>query len=120
MTKKDKFIIVVLTIVTLGFCWLFWYLKNKKHQRILSGKQNISVSQNKINSLVDLLGGRENITSAKASGSRLFIVVDKKESVKASQIMNNKLATGVFMSSNKITLIMGEYAASYAEQLSNN
>ncbi|QBF34537.1 PTS sugar transporter subunit IIA [Mycoplasmopsis phocirhinis] len=120
MTKKDKFLVVILTIFTLGFCWLYWYLKNKKHQQILTGKQQITLSQNKVDELISLLGGKQNISDVSASGSRLFIVVDKKDLVKANQIMNNKLASGVFMSSNKITLIMGEYAQTYAQQLTNN
>ncbi|MBU4689731.1 PTS sugar transporter subunit IIA [Mycoplasma zalophidermidis] len=118
MTKKDKFIITMLTIFTLGFCWLYWSQKNKKQALVLQGKENVKISFNQSNELVNLLGGDGNILNLEAKGSKLIIEVLNKENVMLAKILEKNIATGAFVNTNKVTLIMGEHATAYAKSMS--
>ncbi|AIA29444.1 PTS sugar transporter subunit [Mycoplasmopsis californica] len=116
MTKKDKFNLVLLTIFTLGFCWLHWYLRNKKRKNIILGKKDLNISDAKSDELISLLGGVDNIISLSAKGSKLIVEVSDKNIVNVNQIKSKKIASGIMISTSKITLIMGEQAHSYAQK----
>ncbi|WP_029608811.1 hypothetical protein [Mycoplasma simbae] len=117
MTKKDKFILAILTILTLGFCWLHWHLQNKKTQAIKQGKANYKLNNHEASLLCELLGSKDNIAFVEAKGSKLIVQIKDKNSVQLKQIIAKKLASGAFMNTDKVSLIVAEKAQSYAQAL---
>lgn len=117
MTKKDKFKIVILTIFTLGFCWLHWYRINKKHQNLVQGKIDADINQREIDELIRFIGGLDNITDVSSSGSKLKIFFKNSQLIDSKSIIDNKLATGAFVSSDSITLIIGVKSSAYMNAL---
>ncbi|BAW18061.1 hypothetical protein MBVG596_0157 [Mycoplasmopsis bovigenitalium] len=117
MTKKDKFKIVILTIFTLGFCWLHWYRINKKHQNLVQGKIDADINQREIDELIRFIGGLDNINDVSSSGSKLKIFFKNSQLIDSKSIIDNKLATGVFVSSDSITLIVGVKSSAYVNAL---
>ncbi|MBZ4195543.1 PTS transporter subunit EIIB [Mycoplasma tauri] len=110
MTKKDKFIIVILTIFTIGFCWLYWKLKAKKIQKNKRGEINKLDSSVDIEQLINFLGTRKNIISVDNSISSLKVKFKEKELINVEALKKLKYISGVMLSTNKISLIVGSYA----------
>ncbi|RMX35330.1 phosphotransferase system, EIIB family protein [Mycoplasmopsis fermentans MF-I2] len=118
MSKKDKFLVVLLTIVTLGFCWLYWHLKNKKEQKIKKEGVNIKLPSNiKVVELVDNLGGKENIEEVNASISNIKVLIKDKTLIKMDKLQDTKFITGIMISTNKISLVIGDYARKLALEM---
>lgn len=117
MSKKDKFLIVLLTIVTLGFCWLYWHVQNKKEQKLKKGEINKLDSNIKLDELVELLGSKENINSVNATFSNLKVEFNDKKAVNVDELQKLKYVSGVMISSTKMTLVVGDYAKKIAEEL---
>ncbi|WP_029513222.1 PTS sugar transporter subunit IIA [Mycoplasmopsis primatum] len=110
MTKKDKFIIVLLTIITLGFCWLHWHIKNKKIQQIKKGEIKKLDPSIKIDELISLLGSSDNITAVESSISTLKCTVKNKDLINVEKIKSLKYVTGIMVSTSRISLVVGDYA----------
>ncbi|WP_406616815.1 PTS sugar transporter subunit IIA [Mycoplasmopsis adleri] len=115
MTHKEKFLIVILTIFTLGFCWLYWHCKNKKQQELKKGNVTKLDSRINIEELITLLGGKENITGIEPSLSKVKILFKNKANVNFEEIKNLKYVSGILISSNSTNIIVGEYAKKIAE-----
>ncbi|WP_338822286.1 PTS sugar transporter subunit IIA [Mycoplasmopsis felifaucium] len=120
MTKKDKFLIVILTIFTLGFCWLYWHIKNKKIKESKQGKIQKLESNMNVLELINLLGSKENIKEINSSVSSIKIEFLDKNKVNFEAIKQLKYVSGLMISTNKTTLIVGDYAKKLAQEISNN
>ncbi|UUD35683.1 PTS transporter subunit EIIB [Mycoplasmopsis caviae] len=118
MSKKDKFLVVLLTIVTFGFCWVYWRTRNRKELKLKREGTNIKLPSNiKIVELVDNLGGKENIEEVSASISNIKVLIKNKSLVKMEELQSTKFITGIMISTNKISLVVGDYARKLAIEL---
>ncbi|WP_170218525.1 PTS transporter subunit EIIB [Mycoplasmopsis mucosicanis] len=116
MTTKDKIKVFLLTIFTLGFCWLHWWRVNKHQQALVQGTKSTSVSEGKFNELIELLGGIENVVSMQASGSKLNVKINNAKLVNQQAILDSKIASGALISSEKVSLICGVYSQAYVDK----
>ncbi|QSF13753.1 PTS sugar transporter subunit IIA [Mycoplasma sp. Mirounga ES2805-ORL] len=119
MKKRDKFAIVMLTIFTLGFCWLHWKIQANKYKKLASiDKEDIKLpSVIKIDNLISLLGNKDNIKGSRSTISNLIIEINNKDNVNVDEIKQLKYVSGVMISSQKITLIVGDYASKISNEL---
>lgn len=118
MSKKDKVKVVFLTIFTLGFCWLYWYLKNKKRQKVLQQGESVKLTGNiKIDQLIELLGGKENITNVEGGISKVKVEFNDKSKVKVDELRKTSYISGIMVSTKQISLIIGEYSKAVAKEL---
>ncbi|WP_027335089.1 PTS sugar transporter subunit IIA [Mycoplasmopsis felifaucium] len=119
MTKKDKFLIVILTIFTIGFCWIYWQNKNKKIKDAKKGNiQKLDTNMN-VAELINLLGTKSNIKEVSASVSGVKIEFFDKNKVDFESIKKLKYVSGLMISTNKTTLIVGEYAKKLAQEINS-
>ncbi|VEU75350.1 PTS system IIB component [Mycoplasmopsis maculosa] len=119
MTKKDKFIVFILTIVTFGFCWLYWKIQHKKRQNIINGNYKKLDSSIDIEELINLVGGKENILKAESTISRVKIFINDKKNVNIDKLNNLKYISGLMISTNSISINVGDYAKKIAIDLQN-
>ncbi|WP_036464944.1 PTS transporter subunit EIIB [Mycoplasmopsis sturni] len=107
MYKKEKIKIVILTIFTFGLIWLKWN-KQKKHQK--NTIYQVDKLPFKKAALIEALGGKENINDVQLTPSRVNVICKDTKIVNLEQIKNLKGITGIFVSSSKVSLILGEFA----------
>ncbi|KKB27012.1 hypothetical protein MMELEA_03260 [Mycoplasmopsis meleagridis ATCC 25294] len=63
------------------------------------------------------LGKKDNITNIESSASKVTIFFQNKALIDINSIKKIKYITGMMINNNKITLIVGEYALSIANEL---
>lgn len=115
MTFKDKLILIILSIITLGIYPLIIF--NKKNDEIkneLSVEKKVTVN---VHALLENLGGADNITGTEYSHTKVKIFIKDKSIVKVEEIQNIKNITGVFATSKHITIIVGKQAKKLAAML---
>lgn len=102
-------------LILTGIVFLIVYLTSKK-AKTSSLKNALSLC----NKIVDTFGGIDNIESVNVNGSRLSITLKDN-----SYINNNTLKTmtdegfGVVKTSKKITLVVGEMAKCYYDEITS-
>ncbi|KUH47289.1 hypothetical protein [Mycoplasmopsis meleagridis] len=116
MNCKDKLLVSFLTIITFGLCWVYWKKKNQKQQNLYKGKIELDKKIN-LEELVLFLGKKDNITNIESSASKVTIFFQNKALIDINSIKKIKYITGMMINNNKITLIVGEYALSIANEL---
>ena len=118
MTFKDRTILILLSIITLGIYPAVIYSKksNKKNTE-LSVEDKVSVNTTK---LIELLGGEENLNGVEYTNTKVKIFFKSKEKVDVESIQNLKNISGVFASSKYITVIVGKQAKALSERLIND
>ncbi|MCE6061604.1 PTS transporter subunit EIIB [Mycoplasmopsis agalactiae] len=119
MTTGDKWKIAMLTIFTLGFCWLYWRIKNNKVKKLKKGEINRLDSSMDTLELVNLLGGKNNIISASSTISRIKVFINDKTAVQKDKLEQLKYVSGLMISSNNISIVVGDYAKKLCEELNN-
>ncbi|WP_406616034.1 PTS sugar transporter subunit IIA [Mycoplasmopsis hyopharyngis] len=116
MNKKDKFLLVFLTIITFGFIWIYWSkLKNKTENNI----KKSSKLPFKLDELVKKLGGRENIVGANCSISKVKIEIKDNEVLEVEKIKNMKGISGIVVGNFSISLITGNISEELTKQINN-
>ncbi|WP_029906025.1 PTS transporter subunit EIIB [Mycoplasmopsis opalescens] len=117
MKRKDKFLIVLLTIFTLGFCWLYWHVKNKQKLKMLRGETKAKTTDSEIEKLILFLGGKDNINEVHHTTSSLKVIINNKNKVEVENLKKIKGVSGLLISTNKVSLVCGEFASVYAEKI---
>ncbi|TKA59430.1 Glucose/sucrose specific PTS system IIB component (PtsG) [Mycoplasmopsis bovis 8790] len=119
MTTGDKWKIATLTIFTLGFCWVYWSVKNKKVKKLKKGEINKLDSSMDTLELINLLGGKGNISSVSNTISRIKVIINDKSIVQKDKLEQLKYVSGIMISSNNVSLVVGDYAKKLSEELNN-
>lgn len=78
MIIGDKWKIVMFIIFILGFCWLYWCIKNNKVKKLKKGEINRLDLSMDIFELVNLLGGKNNIISVLSIIFRIKVFINDK------------------------------------------
>ncbi len=98
----SKELIITLSIIgallLLGII-IFLYFYLSKHKKSKQEKENV-------NKIFSLLGGKENILSLSAKGSRLSFTLKDKDKFDEAGIKNLGITSIIYMS-NKITIVIG-------------
>ncbi|MGZ9428997.1 hypothetical protein [Mycoplasma sp. 1012] len=117
MRTKDKILIVFLTIITLGFIWIYWKNKSKnKTENQLSKSYKTSIN---VTLLIELLGKKENINKIENSHKKIKIYLNNTKLVKAEEIQKLKGISGVLVSSTYVNLIVGNVAEYLKTEIEN-
>lgn len=115
MKFKDKLLLVSLSIITLGFYPMIMFRKRGvEPKNELSRRENNVVD---VEHLIQLLGGKDNINGAEYTQTKIKLLINDKDSVKVEDLKNLKGVTGVFATSNHISLVVGNIAKSLSHQL---
>ena len=96
-----------------GFVYLFYYLIS------ISNKAKINEqAKGYYVKIIEALGGVSNIKDVSVNSSRLSVVLESYDNVNQEKLEElAKDGVGMVKSSKKITLVIGEMAASYAESI---
>lgn len=115
MKLKDKIILILLSIFTIGIYPLVVFVKReKKVNETLSSDKKVSIN---LENLKAALGGVDNIAGCEYTHTKVKIFVKKRQDVKIEEVKNIKNISGVFASSNAITIIVGNQAKELAKLL---
>ncbi|NQZ66043.1 MAG: PTS glucose transporter subunit IIB [Mycoplasmatales bacterium] len=115
MTGKDKFIYILLSIITLGiYPYMINKRKNENFSNELSEANKLSI---KIEKLIEYLGGKENIIGTEYTHTKIKIFFNEKSKLQVENIEKLKSVSGIVASSKYITIIVGNQAKKIAENL---
>lgn len=115
MTLKDKIILILLSLLTLGIYPIFIFKKkNNTVSSQLSNSDKVSVNVEK---LVSNLGGSDNIIQVEYTHTKIKAFIENKNLVNVDALSKQKGVSGVFATSKFITLIVGNTAKSIAQHL---
>lgn len=108
MTFKDKLLLTLLGVFTLGIYPIIVFTKKPKTvQKQLTVDKPITSATK----LISLLGGKDNIASAEYTHTKIKVFISDKKKVDAEGIKNLKGVSGIVMSSKYATIIVGKQAA---------
>ena len=115
MTKKEKFLYVVISIITFG---IYPIMINKKipeaSNKMLSEAKKVTVDVPK---LVKNLGGDNNISAIEYTHSKLKIFIKDSAKIDIESINKQKGITGVVFSSKTVTIIVGNQAKQLSKMI---
>lgn len=115
MTFKDKLILIILSILTLGiYPLVIFNKKDKAVKNELSVDKKVTVN---VSSLLTNLGGKDNIAGCEFTHTKVKIFIKDRSKVEVENIQNIKNITGVFATSKHITIIVGKQAKELAAML---
>ncbi|MFV8499789.1 PTS glucose transporter subunit IIB [Mycoplasma sp. VS424B] len=103
--KKDKFLIVFLTIITFGLIWIKWNKQTKKEKNTIYQNDKLPF---KFNEFLALLGDN-NIQEVQTRLNRINISVKDIKLVKLQELNKLKGISGIVARSNGVSLVLGEY-----------
>jgi phosphotransferase system IIB component len=105
---KIKFIYIILSIITLG-AYPYLVKKNLKNKpkNTLSIAKKITLS---LENLIENLGGKENIEGAQYTHTKIKVFFINFELLNIEKLKKQKGISGVFFSSNTISLVVGNQA----------
>ncbi|WGI36956.1 PTS transporter subunit EIIB [Mesomycoplasma lagogenitalium] len=115
MKNKDKILIVFLTIITLGFIWIYWKQKAKNNKENELSKTTKMVVD--LDKLIENLGGKTNIDSLTNSHKRVKLYLNDSKKVNANEVQNMKGISGTLVSSKYIEIIVGNVAEHLANEV---
>lgn len=114
MTFKDKLILVLLTIFTLGIYLIVVYKgKSKPNSNELSRSEKVTLDVNKLKSLI----GEGNVAGSEFTHTKVKIFIKDKNKVDVEGIQKLKGVSGVFATTKYITIIVGNQAKKIATML---
>lgn len=114
MKLKDKILITLLTIFTLGLIWLYWNKKKTKPKNELSVSKKVEVN---LEQLILLLNGVKNIESVNSTHTKVKINLKENNNIDILKLKELKGISGVVASSKSITIIVGNSAKTIQELL---
>lgn len=114
MTFKDKLILTLLSIITIGIYPLIIFNKKSQSKEQLEIDSKISVDLTK---LTALLGGKENIAGVEYTHTKVKVFIVERQGVNIDAITKLKGVSGVFATSKFVTLIVGTSAKTLATKL---
>lgn len=115
MTFKDKLILILLSIITLGIYPLVIFKRTPLEVKTeLSADDKLSVN---IDKLRENLGTEENIVGVEFTHTKVKIYVKEKSKVSMDALSKQKGISGVFATSKSITIIVGNSAKTISEKL---
>lgn len=117
MSKKDKFLMVFLTTITFGFIWIYWSKLKRNKENVLIKNDKLPF---KIEELVKLLGGNENIENVENSISKIKIFLKDTKQIEVEKIKNLKGISGMVFSNFSISLVVGNVAEELCKQLTKS
>ncbi|MHA3786276.1 PTS glucose transporter subunit IIB [Mycoplasma sp. HF14] len=103
--KKDKFLIVFLTIITLGLIWIKWSKQIKKEKNTIYQNDKLPF---KFSDFLICLGD-DNIAKVETRLNRINIGVKDIKLVKLQDLNKLKGISGIVARSNGVSLVLGEY-----------
>ncbi len=110
MEEYIPFIIAGAVVIAVVLWVVFTkYLRGSKIQ----AKRKVNVDVEKI---ITALGGRENIISTRAVGSRLSVELSDDNKLN-SEALKELGASGIVQTSNKVTVILGKVSQLVAEEM---
>lgn len=114
MTIKDKIIMAILTILTLGIYPLVVFNRKATStpKKELSVNDKITVNSS---ALILALGGEANMSSTEYTHTKVKIFIKDKTKVNVEKVRAVKGVSGVFASSHYVTIIVGNQAKNLAE-----
>ncbi|MXR10843.1 PTS glucose transporter subunit IIB [Mycoplasma hyopneumoniae] len=116
MKLVSKIIYFFLQIFTFGLFAKYLKKKHNKKNSDFTYEQNFDF---KIEVLINLLGGRPNIEKSDFNISRLRIKLRSTENLDFEKIKKLKGISGIFVSSDTITLIVGNKSKAISEAINN-
>lgn len=109
-------LIAIGALLLIGLCiFLFMYLKAKSNK-----KKADNSALEYCNELIKLVGGIDNIVEVSSISSRLTLTL-KDNNVITEDVLNSfkEKKIGIFRTSKKITLVIGDLANTYKEKIEN-
>ena len=108
MNKKQKFLYVLISIITIGIYPIVVHKRTTTKTNLrLSEAKKISVN---IPELIKNLGGKDNVVAVEYTHTKLKIFISDKTKVIVESINSQKGITGVVASTKSITIIVGNQA----------
>lgn len=112
MTFKDKLILILLTIITLGIYLIVIYKRKPKAKADeLSSADKVSLN---IDKLKELLGG-DNVSGSEYTHTKVKIFIKDRNKVNVEELQKLKGISGVFATTKYVTIIVGNQAKKVAE-----
>ncbi|WP_426461508.1 PTS glucose transporter subunit IIB [Mycoplasma hafezii] len=111
--NKNKFKIVVFTILTFGLIWIKWNKQTKHQSNTIYQVDKIPFD---IKLLINYLG-KDNYGEVEIKPSRIVIPVKNIKEVQLEKIKELKAVTGVVAKSNSLSIILGEFSSAVAKGL---
>ena len=115
LMETYQIILLVAGIAALGIllCFGIIYLISKNNK-----KKNDDNTKEYYKEIIELVGGIDNISEISSVGSRLTLVLNNNDLVDQNtlEVFKNK-GIGIFRTSKKITLVIGDFASYYKEQI---
>lgn len=102
---------VILGVVVLGVMGFIFYLKHAQTKPKKVSQSGLDMSR-----CLKASGGRDNLVSLQATGSKLTLHVKKVEAVSQEE-WKQLGATGIVVSGQKVTVILGKISEAVANEL---
>lgn len=98
-------------IVLLALVFLIMFLVSKNAKK----KINKEIS-NLYTNIIDCCGGKSNIKEVSSIGSRLTLTLNDNSKLNEEKLKEINI-TGIFKTTKKVTLVIGEMASEYAKKI---
>ena len=115
MTFKDKLILSILSILTLGIYPLIVF--SKKSKKPANTFNHAEKAKFKVVGLVEALGGDDNIVGAEYTYKKVKIFIKNKAIVNLEKVSKLKGISGVMATQSSVTLVAGDQSKAIAESL---
>ncbi|APJ38731.1 hypothetical protein BLA55_03665 [Mycoplasmopsis pullorum] len=114
MLLKDKIKMIFLTIITFGLIWIKWTkMKNSNLENSFYVANKLPFKMEQFYAIIP----KESILSISNTHIRTNITVADASKVAIEELQKLKNVTGVVVMSNKISLVLNEYAPVLAQEL---
>ncbi|SJZ53354.1 hypothetical protein [Mycoplasmopsis verecunda] len=104
--RRDKFLIVFLTIITFGLIWIKWNKQaNNQQKNIIYQNDKLPF---KLNDFLDALG-ENNIKNVETRLNRINISLADVKKANLEQLGKLKGISGIVAKSTSVSVVLGEY-----------
>lgn len=115
MSFKDKVILVLLSIITLGIYPLILFRKkNNKKTNKLSNAKKLKIN---LEDFYKSIGGKNNIVGSEYTHTKVRVFIKNRDKVNLDKINEIKGISGVVAASNYVTVIVGNQAKQFSQSL---
>ncbi|MBN4083361.1 PTS sugar transporter subunit IIABC [Mycoplasma sp. CSL10137] len=109
---KNKIKLIFYTVISFGLIWIKWKKQAKKPANTFFQLDYLPF---KLDDVIKSLGGKKNIIDLDLKPSRVNLHIKNSKIVNTEELKNTKGITGVFLKSNSISLILGEFSKIFYE-----